>query len=142
MREIETIEIAGMEEFLQEMVPQLGFQRNPVYRGQSSGEWKILPPLFREEVARTEFKSWAELEAAFLIGLKQRGRGELANEPATELEWMAIGSHHGLPTRFSSWSENALVALFFATDPSRSEEDGVVWRLMPGDTSLMISQDY
>lgn len=142
MREIETVEIAGMEEFLQEMVPLLGFQRMPVYRGQALSDWKLLPALFREEVARTEFKSWADLEAAFLMGLKQRGRGDLGQEPATELEWMSIGSHHGLPTRLSSWSENALVALFFATDPSSSGEDGVVWRLMPGDASLMISQDY
>jgi len=142
MREIEIVEIAGMEDFFQEMVPQLGFQRVPVYRGQGVSNWKLFPTLFREEVAKTEFKSWAELEAAFLIGLKQRGRSELGYEPATELEWMAVGSHHGLPTRFTSWSENALVALFFATDPSHPEVDGAVWRLMPGDTSLMISQDY
>ncbi len=142
MREIETVEIAGIEEFLQEMVPPLGFLRMPVYRGQASSEWKLLPTLFREAVAKTEFKSWADLEAAFLIGLKQRGRGELGFEPSTELEWMAQGSDNGLPTRCTNWSENALVALFFATDPSHGNVDGAVWRLMPGDTSLMISQDY
>ena len=142
MREIEIVTIAGIEDFLQEMVPQLGFQRMPVYRGQASGGWRLLPTLFREEVAKTEFRSWADLEAAFLIGLKQRARSELNYEPATELEWMAVGSHHGLPTRLSSWSENALVALFFATEPSHPGEDGVVWRLLPGNTSLLISQDY
>jgi hypothetical protein len=142
MREIETVVIGGIEEFLQEMVPQLGFQRMPVYRGQASSEWKLFPPLFREEVAKTEFKSWSELESAFLIGLKQRGRGELGYEPSTELEWLAQGAHHGLPTRFSNWTENALVALFFATDPSQPGEDGAVWRIMPGDSSLLISQDY
>lgn len=142
MREIDTIEIGGLEDFLQEMVPQLGFQRIPVYRGQASREWKLFPLLFREEVAKTEFRSWSELESAFLIGLKQRGLGELGYEPSTELEWLAQGAHHGLPTRFSSWTENALVALFFATDPSRADEDGVVWRLMPGDSNLVISQDY
>lgn len=142
MREIETIEIGGIEDFLREMVPQLGFQRIPVYRGQASDRWKLFPPLFREAVARTEFSSWSELEAAFLIGLKQRGLGALGYEPATELEWLAQGAHHGLPTRFSNWTENALVALFFATDPSHPDEDGVVWRIMPGDRGLIISQDY
>ena len=111
MKEIETIEIGGIEDFLREMVPQLGFQRIPVYRGQASDRWKLFPPLFREAVARTEFSSWSELEAAFLIGLKQRGLGALGYEPATELEWLAQGAHHGLPTRFSNWTENALVAL-------------------------------
>ncbi len=142
MREIETIEIGSIEDFLQEMVPPLGFQRIPVYRGQASRAWKLFPPLFREAVAKTEFQSWSELEAAFLIGLKQRGRGELGYEPSTELEWLAQGAHHGLPTRFSNWTENALVALFFATEPGQPEEDGVVWRLMPGERGLVISQDY
>jgi len=142
MREIETVEIGGLEDFIQEMIPQLGFQRMSVYRGQASSDWKLFPPLYREEVAKTEFKSWSELESAFLIGLKQRARGELGYEPSTELEWLAQAAHHGLPTRFSNWTENALVALFFATDPSRSNEDGAVWRIMPGDSSLVISQDY
>lgn len=142
MREIESIEIPGIEEFLQEMVPPLGFQRVPVYRGQASVDWKLLPPLFREEVAKSEFKSWADLETAFLIGLKQRGRGEIGFEPTTELEWIGQGAEHGLPTRFSNWTENALVALFFATDPAHASEDGVVWRIMPGDANLVISQDY
>ena len=142
MREIETVHIGSIEDFVQEIVPQLGFQRFAVYRGQAAIDWKLLPPLFREAVAKTEFKTWSELESAFLISLKQRGRGELGFEPSIELEWLAQGSHHGLPTRFTSWSENALVALFFATDPTHADEDGVVWRLMPGDGALVISQDY
>ena len=142
MRSIEIVEIGSLEDFIQEIIPQLGFQRLSVYRGHASSDWKLFPPLFREEVAKTEFKSWSELESAFLIGLKQRARGEFGYEPSTELEWLAQGAHHGLPTRFSNWTETALVALFFATDPSRPDEDGAVWRIIPGDRSLIISQDY
>ena len=142
MREIETIWIHSIEDFLQEMVPQIGFQRTPIYRGQGVSDWKILPTLFREEVAKTEFKSWAELESALLIRMKQKGRGELGYEPITELEWMSVAQHYGLPTRLSTWTENALVALFFATDPNHARDDGAVWRIIPGDGSLAISQDY
>ncbi|MEM9015953.1 MAG: FRG domain-containing protein [Verrucomicrobiota bacterium] len=141
MREIENVFVESVEEFLQEMVPHLGFQRAPIYRGHASTEWKILPPLFREEVAKTEFSSWSELEGSFLLQLKQRARGELGYDPMSELEWMAIGQHYGLPTRFSSWSENALVALFFATGPY-CDDDGVVWRVLPGEAELTIAHDY
>lgn len=141
MREIETIWVESIEQFLQEMVPQLGFQRVPIYRGQASEEWKILPALLREEVGRTEFKSWAELEGSLLVRLKQRARGELGYEPMSELEWMSVGERYGLPTRFSAWTENALVALHFATE-SHPDEDGVVWRILPGDANVVISQDY
>ena len=142
MREIETVVVASIESLLEEMVPRLGFQRTPIYRGQASSEWKLLPTLFREEVARTEHKSWAELESAFLLSLKQQAGGEIGYDPTTELEWRAVGSWHGLPTRFSSWSDNVLIALFFATDPSHPEIDGAIWRIMPGETSFTISQDY
>lgn len=142
MRDIETVTIQSVEDFLQEMVPQLGFLRTPIYRGQGNSEWPILPSLLREEVAKTEFSSWADLEAAFLIRMKQSARGELGYEPMTELEWMSIAQHYGLPTRMSSWTSNALVALFYATDPEFQGEDGVVWRVLPGDSRLIISQDY
>lgn len=141
MNAIETIHLSSIEQFLMEMVPNLGFQRTPVYRGQASVEQALLPSLFREELERTEFKNWADLEGAFLLQLKQRARGELGYEPHSELEWMAIGEHYGLPTRLSSWTENALVALWFSTEKA-GEDDGVVWRILPGDTSLTISQDY
>lgn len=142
MREIETVSIGSVEDYLQEMVPQLGFQRTPIYRGQNTEKWKILPTLFREEVAKTESRSWSELEGSLLIRMKQRARGELNYEPMSELEWMSIAQHYGLPTRLSTWTENALVALYFATEPGREDEDGVVWRILPGDSSLVIAQDY
>ena len=142
MREIETVVVGSIESLLEEMVPKLGFQRTPVYRGQARASWNLLPGLFREEVARTEFKSWDELEAAFLASWKQRACALIPYEPSTELEWMSLGAQNGLPTRFSAWSDNALVALFFATDPAHGDEDGSVWRIMPGEASFTISLDY
>lgn len=142
MREIETVVVGSIESLLEEMVPRLGFQRMPVYRGQACADWSLLPPLLREEVAKSEHRSWAELESAFLVSLKQRSGGDVGYDPATELEWLAVGAQHGLPTRFSSWSENALVALFYATDPAHGEVDGAVWRIMPGEAGFTIAHDY
>jgi len=141
MKEIENIFVESVEQFLEEMVPRLGFQRYPIYRGQACGSRSLLPGLFREEVGRTEFTSWAELEGATLQQLKQEARGELGYEPTSELEWMAAAEHHGLPTRLTAWTKTALVALYFATE-SHKNEDGVVWRILPGDSRLVISQDY
>ncbi len=142
MREIETVVVASLESLLEEMVPRLGYDRTPVYRGLASADWQLLPGLYRRAVAESEHKSWVELEAAFLHSFKERACRDLVSEPATELEWMALATHHGLPTRLTAWSENILAALFFACDPAHDAEDGVVWRIMPGEGGISISQDH
>ncbi len=142
MRKIEDCCVGEMENFVTELTQVMSHNRIPGYRGQADGDWKILPGLLRENLAMTEFSDWTGLDAMQMMKFKQRSSGMLPYQPHSELEWKAQAAHRGLHTSFTAWSDSGLIALYYATEKTVDEKDGVVWRIMPGDGSLEIAQDH
>lgn len=57
---------------------------------------------------------------------KRTARPHLRTEPKSEVEWLAIAQHHGLPTRLLDWSASLFVAAFFAVEKAGKSE-GVIY---------------
>ncbi|MGD0832696.1 MAG: FRG domain-containing protein [Terracidiphilus sp.] len=93
------------------------------YRGQRDASWPIVAGIFR-----TEFKELLENEKRAVRDLISVHPSEFASDE-TMFDKLVRMQHFGLPTRLVDVSLNALVALYFATDPGphRSKpSDGMV----------------
>jgi FRG domain len=114
---------------------ELGMQGttwNPWYRGHSDSGWMLLPSMYRPGV---DFNKERELFRDFKIRMSTEG----AFNPQNEMDWLFIAQHHGLPTRMLDWTENPLVALFFAVENYSNGKDGKIFALHPARFNKIIA---
>jgi len=91
-----------------------------VFRGQASAEDSLHSALGR-------LSSDAKVEEHLLRSFRRYATGQARFLPSSWM-WLALGRHHGLPTRFIDFTHSPQVALHFAvSEPAFFERDAVVW---------------
>ena len=106
-----------------------------IYRGQpaarrspegSEFETLLVPSLYRQHLRNGG--SLADLETRFLSDFRREAQSHMSHAPSTDIEWMALAQHHGLPTRLLDWTMNPLVALFFAVENTLADFDAHIYK--------------
>lgn len=103
----------------------------PLFRGHANGSWKLLPTIIRiQKERKLGERKLFELESALfhdfisISGIKAKKKDD----------WDILYKmrHHGVPTRLLDWSENLLVAIFFAImDKPEEIYKPTIWILDP-----------
>jgi hypothetical protein len=111
----------------------LGFLRDHskykvvLYRGQQC-DWPLVPKIARNQLPEDD------AEVAMLEDFKTQSVPLVKVAPASDWDWLALAQHHGMATRLLDWTDNPLVALWFAVrKPPVGDRDGAVWVLVPED---------
>lgn len=120
MAQIREIRLDSWWEFKRDLVPEfidLGlYRRNaPLFRGMRSPRWR-LESTFDRICRRVEADRRTKLFDALLASFRDACRDfglpeELCRD---ERRLIALGRHHGLPTRLLDWTSSPYVAAFFA----------------------------
>jgi len=99
------------------------------FRGHAQAHWGLTPKLYRDEYKDSDEN---EIRQEFQIRAQQLLQG--GRLPSDKWEWYFVMQHYGAPTRLLDWTDNALVALYFALhDPTfgsyEPDTDAAVWVL-------------
>lgn len=103
-----------------------------LFRGIHNKDYKLIPKIGRE-VYSNRFSGKEDVILGHLQDLEEKTMHQFINMsvPYLDLRAMnswdqwAIGQHHGVPTRFLDWSENPLVAAYFAIEGGKDIDAAV-----------------
>jgi hypothetical protein len=96
-----------------------------VYRGLKSVDFELKPSVGRIEPPPSS-RSKETNEKEILRLFKEKSLPYLDFSPETNWDWLALGQHHGLPTRLMDWTRNPLVACYFAVE-EECDDDSVIY---------------
>lgn len=111
------------------------FSDDMIFRGQADKNWQLVPAIARlcgtgSKLNIGKIGGWSRLEEEIMSRFIRHARPHVSTEPAGMVEWLVIAQHHGLPTRLLDWTQNPLVALYFALS-TESSQDSIVWAAHP-----------
>ena len=97
------------------------FRSNFAFRGMADADDDLTTSLARLGGAENG------LESHLVRNFRRYARRDAVPDDSV-WNWLALGQHHGLPTRLLDWTHSPYVALHFATENHRRfETDGAVW---------------
>ena len=111
---VEVVQFQSVNQLIELVLAERADGKSLWFRGHSSHEYHLVPKLMRDG-PRTD-KEISRRESRLLARFRERSLPFwAAGYPQGPWEHLFSMQHHGVPTRLLDWSENLLVAAYFAS---------------------------
>jgi len=137
MVKLTTINITSFQDFIEEVDKGTpGALTSLWFRGVGSANYQLSPSIHRHSNV-TNIETLFSMENRLLTRYKERSVPYLASQVRDSWELLFLMQHYSVPTRLLDWTENPLIALFFALSSAKRNPDGgydddaAVWVLSP-----------
>jgi hypothetical protein len=99
-----------------------------VFRGVSDFNFTLKSKICRrfEESGIKDEETFLEKEETLIEIFKAKAISHVGMQQLTEWQWIVLAQHYGLSTRILDWTENPLIALYFAS-LSNPDRDGAIY---------------
>ncbi len=113
-----------------------------LYRGQKDSTWELTPRVWRnwKDYLGTHTGDFSNYERRLFEEFKRFGSPLISEKANVKSEWdyIALAQHFGLPTRLIDWSDNPLIALWFAFEEDVSKSvNRTVWILLGNNNDIV-----
>src|SRR6185436_8134262 len=96
------------------------------FRGHAQLHFKLVPTILRESIGQTG----NYIDEVSLTRHFKAMNPDAAPANDSDFDWLVTMQHYLTPTRLLDWTENLLVALYFAVrNPGDDQEDAAIWIL-------------
>lgn len=97
---------------------------NVVFRGHGKGSFELCPNIGRKINEKVVYSF--DKECAVFTQFKRQVRQFNKNDVRDEWELLALGQHHGLPTRLLDWTYSILIACYVAVSTEEKEDGQII----------------